>query len=155
MTIDIAVIPSSGVTIELAVIPSATISIEMAQYGLRGLQGEQGADASLFSVTAAESIGGHRPVTAAGRYAATTGTVEEATAVGITTGAAAAGQALAVQSAGILEFSGWSWTTGARIYLGAGGTLTAVPPVTGWLVATGIALSATTMLVKIEQPINL
>ncbi len=142
-------------TIDITVIPSATISIEMAQYGLRGLQGEQGTDASGFSVTAAEAIGGHRAVTAAGRYAAITGSVEEATVIGISTGAAASGHALAVQSAGMLEFSGWTWVTGARIYLSASGTLTAVPPVTGWLVATGIALSATTMLVKIEQPINL
>ena len=145
-------------TVEVSIIPSSIIGIEMAQYGLRGpegLRGEQGTDASGFSVMAAQAIGGHRAVTAAGRYAEIIGTVEEATVVGMTTGAASAGQALAVQSAGMLEFGGWSWVAGGRLYLGAGGTLTALPPESGWLVAMGIALSATTMLVKIEQPINL
>ena len=142
-------------TVDVTVTPASTINVEMAQYGLRGPQGEMG---SLnYGVVAAEVIGGHRAVLASGLYATSTGTFAQALCVGISSGAAAIGENIEVQPNGkIIDMVGWSWSIGGLIYLGSGGGLTQTVPSAGqWYVVLGVALSATAMVINIQNPVLL
>jgi hypothetical protein len=74
--------------------------------------------------------------------------------LGISLTAAAAGQPLNVQRSGVLDDAGWSWTPG-RVWLGANGALTQTPPVDGFDVLIGTAVSATRITLDITDPIEL
>lgn len=142
-------------SVDVSVIPASMIEVEMAPYGLRGPQGEVG---SLnYAVVAAEVIGGHRAVLASGLYATSTGTMAEALCVGISSGAAAIGENIDVQPNGkIIDIVGWSWSVGGLIYLGSVGGLTqSVPSAGEWYVVVGVALSATAMVINIQNPVLL
>ena len=142
-------------TVDVTVTPASTINVEMAQYGLRGPQGEMG---SLnYGVVAAEVIGGHRAVLASGLYAKSNGTFAQALCVGISSGAAAIGENIEVQPNGkIIDMVGWSWSVGGLIYLGSAGTLRqSVPSAGEWYVVLGVALSATAMVINIQNPVLL
>ena len=142
-------------TVDITVTPASTINVEMAQYGLRGPQGEMG---SLnYAVVAAEGIGGHRAVLASGLYATSTGTMAEALCVGLSSGAVDMGEEIDVQPNGrIMDMAGWSWSVGGLIYLGsAGGLRQSVPSAGEWYVVLGVALSATAMLINIQNPVLL
>ena len=142
-------------TVDVTVTPASVVEVEMAQYGLRGPQGEMG---SLnYGVVAAEVIGGHRAVLASGLYATSTGTMAEALCVGISSGAVDMGDEIDVQPNGrIMNMGGWSWSVGGLIYLGSGGGLTQTVPSAGtWYVVLGVALSATAMVINIQNPVLL
>ncbi len=142
--------------IDVIVESASTIAVNMAQYGARGPQGEVG---SLnYIVVAAEVIGGHRAVLASGLYATSTGTMVEALCVGISSGAVDIGEDIDVQPNGkIVDMVGWSWSVGGLIYLtSAGGLTQTVPSVAGtFYVVLGVALSATSMLINIQNPVLL
>ncbi|TLX54858.1 hypothetical protein DN824_20460 [Stutzerimonas nosocomialis] len=74
--------------------------------------------------------------------------------LGITLTAATAGAAVNVQRSGAIEDSGWSWTPG-RVWLGASGALTQIPPADGYCVLIGSATSATRLLLNLQDPIDL
>ena len=74
--------------------------------------------------------------------------------VGITMTAADEGAPIAIQRAGEISDSGWAWTPG-RVYLGAAGQLTQTPPETGYSVLIGSAVSATRILLNLQDPIEL
>lgn len=141
--------------IEITVTPSSTISIEMAQYGMRGEKGDVGNQ--NFNITAAEIIGGHRAVLASGYYATSTGTLAEALCIGISSGSAEIGTNIDVQPDGkIIDMVGWNWTSAEMIYLSTAGGLTQTIPTPGsWYVTLGVALSATSMLINIQNPVLL
>ena len=142
-------------TMDVTVTPASVVEVEMAQYGLRGPQGEVG---SLnYAVVAAEVIGGHRAVLASGLYATSTGTFAQALCVGLSSGAVGVGEEIEVQPNGkIIDMVGWSWSVGGLIYLGSGGGLTQSVPLAGqWYVVLGVALSATAMVINIQNPVLL
>lgn len=74
--------------------------------------------------------------------------------VGITMTAADGGAPIAIQRAGEISDSGWAWTPG-RVYLGVAGQLTQTPPETGYSVLIGSAVSATRILLNLQDPIEL
>lgn len=142
-------------SVDVTVTPASVVDVEMAPYGLRGPQGEVG---SLnYAVVAAEVIGGHRAVLASGLYATSTGTFAQALCVGLSSGAVGVGEDIAVQPNGrIVDMGGWSWSVGGLIYLGSGGGLTQTVPSAGqWYVVLGVALSATAMVINIQNPVLL
>jgi hypothetical protein len=143
-------------SIDVTVTPASAITVEMAQYGLRGLQGEVG---SLnFNVVASEVIGGHRAVLADGYYAKADGTFSQALCVGISSGAVDIGATIDVQPNGyVLDMVGWNWNVGGLIYLGTAGGLTqTIPSAAGsFYVVLGVALSSTSMVINIQNPILL
>ena len=142
-------------TVDVTVTPASTIAVEMAPYGLRGPQGVAG---SLnYGVVAAEVIGGHRAVLASGLYAKSNGTFAQALCVGLSSGAVGVGEDIEVQPNGkIIDMVGWSWSVGGLIYLGSGGGLTQTVPSAGqWYVVLGVALSATAMVINIQNPVLL
>lgn len=74
--------------------------------------------------------------------------------LGLTVTAASIGNPINVQRTGAVDNSGWSWTPG-RVYLGAGGALTQTPATGGNDVLIGRAVSATRLLLDIQDPIDL
>lgn len=74
--------------------------------------------------------------------------------LGITLTAANAGQPINVQRSGALDDSGWAWSPG-RVYLGANGALTQVPAAAGFDVLIGVAVSATRLILNLQDPIEL
>lgn len=73
---------------------------------------------------------------------------------GLTVTAAAGPGDVTVQSAGPVDDGSWNWTPG-RVYLGANGALTQSPPVDGFDVLIGVAVSATRLLLNLQDPIEL
>lgn len=74
--------------------------------------------------------------------------------LGVTLTAASAGAAVNVQRTGDLSDSGWAWQPG-RIYLGQAGLLTQHPAETGYSLLIGSAVSATRILLNLQDPIEL
>lgn len=74
--------------------------------------------------------------------------------LGLTVTAASVGASLNVQRSGVVNNSGWAWTPG-RVYLGAGGALTQTPASDGFDVLIGRAVSATRLLLDLQDPIEL
>lgn len=74
--------------------------------------------------------------------------------IGLTVTAASIGNPINVQRTGAVDNSGWAWTPG-RVYLGAGGALTQIPATDGNDVLIGRAVSATRLLLDIQDPIDL
>ena len=74
--------------------------------------------------------------------------------LGLTVTAASVGAPINVQRTGPVDNSGWAWTPG-RVYLGAAGALTQTPASSGNDVLIGRAVSATRLLLDIQDPIDL
>ncbi|MBD2489009.1 hypothetical protein [Aulosira sp. FACHB-615] len=67
----------------------------------------------------------------------------------------ATGQTVTGQTFGEVENLAWSWTPQDPIFLGANGTLTQIPPTTGFVLIVGWAMTATKMFITIKQAIAL
>lgn len=63
------------------------------------------------------------------------------------------GASVSVRLGGSVNDPGWSFSEGP-VFCAASGALTQSPPTTGWLLQVGVALSATTVNINIEQPIH-
>ena len=63
--------------------------------------------------------------------------------IGMTTGAANDGEPATVQFQNLINEPGWSWTTGADIYLTSNGMITETVPTSGNLMQIGVAVSPT------------
>ncbi len=121
-----------------------------------GIAGPPGpAGATGIQVPAAVPIGGNRVVYTdanfEARYADPSDAATYATIVGVTEGAASAGDMLTIMRTGVMTEGGWSWTPGALVYLGTNGTLTQTVPTSGALVVIGSAINATKLLIDIQQ----
>lgn len=75
--------------------------------------------------------------------------------LGVTVSAAPGGELVNVQRLGVIDDSGWGWTPGRRVYLAGQGRLTHDPPVSGYDVLIGMALSPTRLLLNIQDPIEM
>ncbi|MFI8479631.1 hypothetical protein ACIGCM_03580 [Pseudomonas sp. NPDC078700] len=74
--------------------------------------------------------------------------------LGITLSAADIGADLNVQRSGPLDDAGWNWALG-RVWLGANGSLTQTPALDGYDVLIGSAVSATRIILNLQDPIEL
>jgi hypothetical protein len=74
--------------------------------------------------------------------------------IGVAISAAAFGGALNIQRSGEITDSGWNWTPGL-VWLGSNGALTQTPPVSGFSVNVGVAVSPTRLWLNLDYPINL
>lgn len=72
--------------------------------------------------------------------------------LGLTVSAAAIGGQLNIQRGGVVDDSAWTWTPGP-LWLGPDGTITQSPPVDGFSVLLGSAVSATRVILDINRPI--
>lgn len=73
---------------------------------------------------------------------------------GVTLTAATQGNTINIQRYGVLEDASWSWTPGP-IWLGAAGVLTQIPPTVGYDVLIGSATSANSVILNIQDRIEL
>ncbi|WP_218243261.1 hypothetical protein [Comamonas fluminis] len=75
--------------------------------------------------------------------------------LGVTVSAASAGHPINVQRMGHIDDSSWQWQPKGRIFLDQEGRLTQRVPESGYDVLIGVALSATRILLNIQDPIEL
>lgn len=74
--------------------------------------------------------------------------------LGVTLTAATVGSTVNVQRSGVVEDSAWNWIPG-RVWLGANGSLTQTPPLFGFDVLIGNAVSPTRIVLNIQDAILL
>lgn len=135
------------------------VLLEVAGQGPPGIQGPPGpAGGSSLQRTAGETVSALRVAYEHdnGRvYALDYADADHIDALlGITLTAADAGQPVNVQRSGAIDDDGWNWTPG-RVFLGAGGALTQSPPADGFDVLIGVAVSATRLILNLQDPIEL
>lgn len=107
---------------------------------------------------AAEALGGHRAVyrSAAGfRYAGSDQPTTADAVVGITTGSATPGGEVTVRTDGVMIEPSWTWTPEEPVFLGLNGLITQTAPATGVVVELGVALTTTSILVRVQKAIYL
>ena len=75
--------------------------------------------------------------------------------LGVTQGAASMGATATIQRTGTLTEGSWSWTPWLPVFVGANGTLTQSAPSSGFSLVVGVALSATSILIRPQPPIAL
>lgn len=131
--------------------------IEVAEQGPPGPAGGGGGSGDL-QVVAAVAVSGHvaAVLNAAGAAvpADPLNALHGAAVVGITRGAAALGNSVALVSQGSLEHLGWTFTPNLPVYLGASGALVQTAPVgASFLKVLGMAQSATRMTVSLQPAI--
>jgi len=125
--------------------------------GPQGIQGVPGGTAGqILQATAGEVLGGHRAIFIDGGSAhyAEPAQPSASRVAGITLGAAAENDLIDYQTAGEIVEPSWSLVDGP-VYLGPAGTLTQASPASGVCVEIGVAISATTIIVRIGPPILL
>lgn len=125
-----------------------------------GPRGERGADGGgTFQLEAATAIGGHRAIVTDADglavYADNQTAAHQYGALGVTTGAASAGDSLSIVALGAITEASWSWTPQQPVFVGAAGVLTQTPPAApAWLRVVGVAISPTTLFVRPDPPIH-
>ena len=103
------------------------------------------------------TIGGNKAVASINDYIrlADHDTVAQAgRIVGITQHAIMPGATGDVQVDGVMTEPSWSWSHGP-IFLGNNGNLTQTPPTTGFLLRLGRAVTATSILIGVQEPVIL
>lgn len=144
-----------AVTVEPA--PDVLV-VTVGEQGPPGLPGEPGpAGGSAFQRTAGETLSALRAVyelDGVVRYLDSQDAEHIDLLLGISLTAADIDQPLNVQRSGVIEDGGWTWKLG-RVWLGIAGALTQTPPVDGFDVLIGAAVSATRITLNIQDPIFL
>ncbi len=109
-------------------------------------------------LTASGSIGGSRVIcdtSGLATYADSSDITTAHNIRGISSNAAADGDAVTVVTAGAITEVSWAWTPKQPVYVSTAGTLTQTPPSTGYIRKIGFAESSTTIVVQDSQPIIL
>lgn len=128
-------------TVSVETVEIATASVEVIEVGQRGpagptgatgpqgIQGIQGpagpAGGSIPQFTAGENLSGHRAIrlhNGLAYYCDSTTLAHAGTAIGVSTGAALAGDPVNVQTIGIVAEPSWTWSDGP-VYVGPNGSL--------------------------------
>lgn len=115
---------------------------------LQGARGPAGPPGDALQVVAAEPLSGHRVIAAGGVYAG--GTDATALAVlGLSTGAAAVGDAATLQRSGEMDWPAGGLTPDLPLYLASAGQLTQAAPTLGWLRQIAVAIAADRIVIDI------
>lgn len=120
-----------------------------------------GTTITRINVVTAVAIGGHRLVVLNSDgnaiYADSHNLTHAHKVLGITTGAASAGDTVTVQITGVLSEPSWTWTLDEPIWLGTNGILTQTPPepTNGdvFSLIVGFPTAANAAMISIQQPI--
>lgn len=162
MTLEIAVMLGGGEVAVMRQSPEFQVLFErvLRQTVERVVSG--GADGELGSAPAGETLSGQRALVLAGGslyHADASDQAHAGLVVGVSMGAALAGDEATYRRAGRMIEPSWSWSVGIPVFLGADGRLTQVPPepgqATGFLQIIGWPDSPTSLLVDISQPVEL
>lgn len=127
----------------------------LANPGPQGAKGDPGDISQIHE--AGENLSGHRAIrVAAGLayYCDGTNSAHTGLCIGITAGAATAGDDATVQTVGLMTEPSWTWTEGP-VFVGASGILTQSLSGLAFIQQVGIATSATTLDINPQLPIRI
>lgn len=112
---------------------------------------------NLFkSFQASENISALRAVTyATGELIRYSDYLTQPSVIGISANAATTSNSVKVYVAGLLSDNSWNWIINRQVFLGANGILTQTPPISGYLVSVGTAVSTKAFNIVINNPILL
>lgn len=113
---------------------------------------------STTTATAGEDLGGHRMVVITSGlavYASNTTTTHTNKVLGMTTGAVLNGAAATIQTHGEITEPSWAWALDQPVFLSTTGLITQTPPVTGFSQIIGFPTSATSLFIKLREPLIL
>jgi len=113
------------------------------------------AESASFDIEADISISGGRVIATDGGLATYADKDDSLNVIGISLNAAAQGDNVTVITDGRMQIAGWGLTPDSTYFLGDTGNLTTTAPTTGRYQVVGYSISATEMIVNIQQPINL
>lgn len=140
------------------VIAPGLMTVKVKPAGTARVLVAQGPGPAGAGYLAAVALSGHRVVAVIGGqlvYADPGSAGHKLSVVGITPGAANAGEIARPVSAGQMDEPGWAWVPGLPVYAGTLGTLTQTPPgPPGWLRIVGVAQTSTRLLVAMREPIT-
>jgi len=144
-----------AVTVELE--PDVVLVTEGEQ-GPPGVPGAPGpAGGQAVQRPAGEAISALRAVYELDGLVYLANTLDESTVylvIGVAISGAPMGGSLNIQRSGEITDSGWNWTPGL-VWLGSNGTLTQTPPISGFRVNVGVAVSPTRLWLNLDYPIDL
>lgn len=123
--------------------------------GIRGPKGEDGQAVNIQTFEAGANLSGHRAirVSAGLAYVCDGATAAHAgRCIGVSTGAAAQGDATLIQTIGVLTEPSWSWIEGP-VFVGADGILTQSLAGLAFIQQVGVAVSSTTVDINPQLPI--
>lgn len=147
MSITVNLVGGGGISVELG-----------AQQGPAGVPGSPGGAGAVYA--AAEPVSGHSVLGVDGAgavFAASADVLSHALRIaGVSLNAAAAGDAVSVVGAGVVQHAGWAFTPQQPVYLGLSGALVQALPL-GALYARviGTAVAPTRVLVDMQPPVVL
>lgn len=101
-------------------------------------------------IEASTNVPAFAPILSTGIVADSNNITHRHKVVGISISAAMATFNISVQFGGMVINPAWAWTAGQKIYIN-GSSLNNVAPSTGWSMSVGKALSATKILVNLQQ----
>lgn len=145
----------SGTSLVTTLGSSSALVTTVSVPGPQGAKGDAGEATVTQSHEAATNLSGHRAIRVAAGLAYVcdgSNASHVGRAIGISTGAATAGDDVSVQTAGILTESSWSWTDGP-VYVGASGVLTQSFAGLAYVHQIGMAVSATQIDINPLSPI--
>jgi hypothetical protein len=147
---DIVVTESST---DIVIVQDLTASIvEVLSVGPQGAPG-----AAFASYPAAVSLSGHIAVVlnASGQaLPADAATPSHYAVAGITIGASSSGASVGLLSSGVLEHTGWTFTTDLPVFLGLAGAITqTLPPAAVFSKVLGVAVSPTRISIDFQPAI--
>ena len=147
-----------------SVVPTGTVTKLQTQAlqgapGPTGPAGPTGQTVETIDRTADVAISGHRAVrgtSPSGADYCSNATASHAPAfLGLTQGAASSGTTVTVQRTGVIVEPSWAWTPWTPVFVGVNGVLTQSSPSSGFSLVVGVALSATSILLRPQPPIYL
>lgn len=121
---------------------------------IKGVAG--GGSSGILTLNSGETLGGNRIVVSKDGdafYSDPSVLVDGGKVVGITTTATNLDDPCLVQTSGIMTEGTWTWNEGP-VYNGSNGVLTQTAPISGFVLQIGIAVSATSILINIQQSIT-
>jgi hypothetical protein len=126
--------------------------------GDQGIQGPPGSGAGVLLRTTTSVINGHRVVVDSNgsvEYLSLLDLSHGARVLGITQNAALTGDISQVQYSGELVEPSWNWIPDLPVYGTNNGMLTQTPPTSGFVITLGVAMTATSIFINIQQAIYL
>lgn len=122
--------------------------------GIRGEKGEKGDSAAAASAIASETISASKAVRLRADGKLELAQPDGVPVLGIALTSASADQQCEYRTIGAIEDAGNPWTAGSQ-FLSANGTLTHIPPSSGFLVRIGYAPASSLLEINISQPLEI
>lgn len=150
-------LPGGEAGAAVVVSDTETRVVSVAMQGPAGPSGGAGGEGTV-SHPAGQALGGHRMVVlqaGAAVYADADTVAHAGLVLGMTTGAAAPGEAATVRTGGELTEPSWAWTADQPLYLRNAGQIGHTPPASGFVLPVGFALSPTTIFLAVGTAVLL